>query len=175
MPLAPVIALTRCYERAARQPKIRAEQWARLAEDKAFPIDAAARDLTYAPRPFTEGIREEAVVLGLASASPGRRRVLMTVTFLTALTVQFVMVVLIRHRLGRRWLRRPVTVFVLTSVVYLGIAPALLAIPSIGLEDSYRLGIQRGYVDVGDPDPVLRDAGADARIPPDPSGTNGHP
>jgi uncharacterized protein YbjT (DUF2867 family) len=67
VPLAPVIALTRCYERAARRPKIRAEQWARLAEDKAFSIDAAARDLRYAPRPFGEGIREEAVAMGLAS------------------------------------------------------------------------------------------------------------
>jgi hypothetical protein len=74
----------------------------------------------------------------------------MTVTFMTVLVVQFVMVVLIRHRLGRHWLRRPVTVFVLTSVVYLGIAPALLAIPSIGIEDNFRLGIQRGYADSAD-------------------------
>jgi uncharacterized protein YbjT (DUF2867 family) len=70
VPLAPVIALTRCYERAVRQPKIRAEQWARLAEDKAFPVDAAAGDLRYAPRPFGEGIREEAAAMGLASKPP---------------------------------------------------------------------------------------------------------
>jgi nucleoside-diphosphate-sugar epimerase len=66
VPLAPVIALTRGYERLSRRPRIRAEQWQRLAEDKAFPIDAAARDLGYAPRSFAEGIREEAVALGLA-------------------------------------------------------------------------------------------------------------
>jgi uncharacterized protein YbjT (DUF2867 family) len=66
VPLAPVIALTRCYERSGRRPKIRAEQWLRLAEDKAFPIDAAARDLKYAPRPFAEGIGAEAVALGLS-------------------------------------------------------------------------------------------------------------
>jgi uncharacterized protein YbjT (DUF2867 family) len=66
VPLAPVIALTRGYERVSRRPRIRAEQWERLAEDKAFPIDAAARDLAYAPRTFGAGIRGEAVTLGLA-------------------------------------------------------------------------------------------------------------
>ena len=66
VPLAPTIVLTRCYERVSRRPRIRAEQWERLAEDKAFSIDAAARDLVYAPRTFGEGIRAEAVTLGLA-------------------------------------------------------------------------------------------------------------
>jgi uncharacterized protein YbjT (DUF2867 family) len=66
VPLSAVVALTRGYERLSRRPRIRAEQWQRLAEDKAFPIDAAARDLAYAPRSFAEGIREEAAALGLA-------------------------------------------------------------------------------------------------------------
>ena len=70
VPLAPVIALTRGYERLSRRPRIRVEQWQRLAEDKAFPIDAAALDLDYAPRPFAEGIRAEAAALGLARPSP---------------------------------------------------------------------------------------------------------
>jgi len=70
VPLAPVIALTRGYERHSRKPRIRAEQWARLAEDKAFPVDAAARDLAYAPRTFDEGIRAEARTLGLAPHAP---------------------------------------------------------------------------------------------------------
>ncbi len=65
VPLAPVIAATRGYERVSRRPRIRAEQWQRLAEDKAFPIDDAARDLDYAPRSFAEGIRGEAESLGL--------------------------------------------------------------------------------------------------------------
>ena len=71
-----MIALTRCYERLSRRPRIRAEQWQRLAEDKAFPIEAAARDLDYAPRSFTAGIQAEAASLGLGpegslgSASP---------------------------------------------------------------------------------------------------------
>jgi nucleoside-diphosphate-sugar epimerase len=65
VPLTPVIAATRGYERISTRPKIRAEQWQRLAEDKAFPIDAAARDLGYVPRSFAAGIREEAEALGL--------------------------------------------------------------------------------------------------------------
>ena len=73
VPLAPVIALTRGYERVSRRPRIRVEQWQRLAEDKAFPIDAAARDLDYAPRPFAEGIRAEAAALGLTPSPPARR------------------------------------------------------------------------------------------------------
>ena len=78
VPLAPVIALTRCYERLSTRPRIRAEQWQRLAEDKAFPIDAARRDLDFAPRPFADGIRAEAAALGLLSASlvpPARQAV----------------------------------------------------------------------------------------------------
>jgi uncharacterized protein YbjT (DUF2867 family) len=74
VPLAPVIALTRGYERLSRQPRFRAEQWQRLAEDKAFAIDAAVRDLDYAPRPFAEGIRAEAAALGLgAPPTPTKR------------------------------------------------------------------------------------------------------
>jgi uncharacterized protein YbjT (DUF2867 family) len=74
VPMAPVIAATRGYERLSRQPRIRVEQWQRLAEDKSFPIEAAARDLDYAPRPFAEGIRAEAASLGLGPASPRSRR-----------------------------------------------------------------------------------------------------
>ena len=69
VPLVPVIALTRGYERLSRRPRIRVEQWQRLAEDKAFPIDAARRDLEFAPRPLAAGVHEEAVALGLG-ASP---------------------------------------------------------------------------------------------------------
>lgn len=63
VPLAPVIALTRTYERASRNPRIRAEQWQRLAEDKAFSIEDAARDLAFVPRSFGTGIRAEAALL----------------------------------------------------------------------------------------------------------------
>ena len=71
VPLAPVIALTRGYERVSRRPRIRVEQWQRLAEDKAFSIDAAVRELDYAPRSFADGIRAEAAGLGLAACLSG--------------------------------------------------------------------------------------------------------
>jgi len=73
VPLAPVIALTRGYQRISRRPRIRVEQWQRLAEDKAFGIEAAVRDLDYAPRSFAAGIRAEAAALGLAG-QPNHRR-----------------------------------------------------------------------------------------------------
>jgi uncharacterized protein YbjT (DUF2867 family) len=70
LPLAPAIALTRGYERISARPRIRAEQWQRLAEDKAFQVQAAARDLGYAPRSFAVGIRAEAESLGLIRRPP---------------------------------------------------------------------------------------------------------
>jgi uncharacterized protein YbjT (DUF2867 family) len=66
VPLAPLVAAARCYERLSAHPRIRAEQIQRLAEDKAFAIGDAARDLGYEPRPFAEGILVEACALGLA-------------------------------------------------------------------------------------------------------------
>jgi uncharacterized protein YbjT (DUF2867 family) len=70
VPLRPVVAAARGYELFSRNPRIRVEQLRRLAEDKAFSIDDAVRDLGYAPRPFAEGIRAEAHAMGLA-AGPG--------------------------------------------------------------------------------------------------------
>jgi hypothetical protein len=70
VPLAPLVAAAQCYELLSAKPRIRAEQLQRLAEDKAFAIDDAARDLGYAPRPFTDGILDEARALGLAPGPP---------------------------------------------------------------------------------------------------------
>jgi nucleoside-diphosphate-sugar epimerase len=67
VPLPPVLAAARGYELVSRQPRIRAEQVARLAEDKSFAIEAAARDLGFAPRSFAAGIASEARALGLAA------------------------------------------------------------------------------------------------------------
>ena len=67
VPLAPLVTLARGYERASRNPRIRAEQLLRLAEDKAFGIDDAVRDLGYAPCRFEVGIQAEARMLGLTS------------------------------------------------------------------------------------------------------------
>jgi uncharacterized protein YbjT (DUF2867 family) len=67
VPLSPVVAAARGYELVSRNPRIRVEQLRRLAEDKAFVIDSAARDLGYSPRSFADGIRAEAEALGLAA------------------------------------------------------------------------------------------------------------
>ena len=66
---------------------------------------------------------------------------------LFALLLQATSVVLLRHRLGKTWLRRPAVILVLTSVVYQGVSPVLMAIPSIGAWDIYRRGVQQAYVD----------------------------
>ncbi|MHB1533055.1 MAG: SDR family oxidoreductase [Acidimicrobiales bacterium] len=62
VPLGPVTAAARLYERLARRPRLRAEQLERLGEDKAFDIGAATA-LGYRPRPFAEGIAAEAAML----------------------------------------------------------------------------------------------------------------
>jgi uncharacterized protein YbjT (DUF2867 family) len=67
VPLSPVVAAARGYELLSRNPRVRVEQLRRLAEDKAFAIDDAVRDLGYAPRPFAVGIRAEARAMGLAA------------------------------------------------------------------------------------------------------------
>ena len=71
----------------------------------------------------------------------------MSATLLLALLLQTVSMVLLRHRLGKTWLRRPVTILVLASVVYQGISPTLLSFPQIRAQDIYRYGIQQSYAD----------------------------
>ncbi len=73
VPLAPIIAVARGYERNSQHPRIKVEQLERLAEDKAFRIDDAAGDLGYAPRPFGDGIALEAALMNLAPWRDGRR------------------------------------------------------------------------------------------------------
>ncbi|KQC36344.1 FkbM family methyltransferase [Frankia sp. ACN1ag] len=60
VPARPVLAAVRAYERRAATPRLKAEQIARLAEDKAFDIGPAMRDLDHRPRPFGVGIAEQA-------------------------------------------------------------------------------------------------------------------
>lgn len=69
VPLAPAVAAARCYELCSARPRIRAEQLRRVAEDKAFSIDEAVRDLHFAPRPFCAGIKAEASALGLSKGT----------------------------------------------------------------------------------------------------------
>jgi nucleoside-diphosphate-sugar epimerase len=63
VPLTPLVAGARLYEAVTRRPHLRAEQLERLAEDKAFDIGPARADLDYDPRPFAQGIKEEASLL----------------------------------------------------------------------------------------------------------------
>ncbi len=73
VPLAPIIAVARGYERISQEPRIKVEQLERLAEDKAFRIDDAVRDLGHAPRPFEDGIALEAALMNLAPWGDWRR------------------------------------------------------------------------------------------------------
>jgi nucleoside-diphosphate-sugar epimerase len=66
LPLAPVAGGVRVLETLRLPSPVKSEQVLRLAEDKAFPHDDAARDLGFAPRSFEVGIAEEARLLGLA-------------------------------------------------------------------------------------------------------------
>jgi len=63
VPLAPVVGLVRLYEAVAPSPRLRSEQVARLAEDKAVDIGPARADLDFEPRSFADGIRAEAALL----------------------------------------------------------------------------------------------------------------
>lgn len=60
VPLRPAIQLLSLYERLSRRPRLKAEQLRRLAEDKAFSVEAAARDLGFSPRSFRTGVTEQA-------------------------------------------------------------------------------------------------------------------
>lgn len=71
----------------------------------------------------------------------------MTVSLAAALLMQVIAIMLLRLRLGRRWLRHPVSVMVLVSVVYQGVTPLLDAVPSIGTRDTFRAGIGQGDID----------------------------
>lgn len=67
IPLRPTIAAMRLYEGLVPAPRLKAEQLERLAEDKAFDISDAQRDLDFAPRPFRVGVAEEASMLAAGS------------------------------------------------------------------------------------------------------------
>lgn len=62
VPLIPAVGAIRLYERLARHPRLKSEQLERLAEDKAFDVTPARRDLAYAPRSFLDGITAEAAL-----------------------------------------------------------------------------------------------------------------
>jgi uncharacterized protein YbjT (DUF2867 family) len=59
LPIRPMAAAAGLWHRLGLPPRVSAEQVLRLAEDKAFPLDAARRDWGYAPRGFREGLADE--------------------------------------------------------------------------------------------------------------------
>lgn len=70
----------------------------------------------------------------------------MSVSLAAALLMQAIAITLLRLRLGRRWLRHPVSVMVLIAAVYQGLAPLLEAVPSADIQDTFRVGIQSSYI-----------------------------
>ncbi|MGH3205630.1 MAG: hypothetical protein ACRDP5_26795 [Streptosporangiaceae bacterium] len=74
----------------------------------------------------------------------------MSTTLLAGLLTQAVSLTLLRHRVGRRWLLRPVGLFMVASSVNLGIAPVLLAIPSVSAQDGFAIGVKRSFTDQAD-------------------------
>jgi uncharacterized protein YbjT (DUF2867 family) len=59
LPLGPMATAAGLWRRLGLPPRVSSEQVLRLAEDKAFPLEAARRDWGYAPRGFREGLAEE--------------------------------------------------------------------------------------------------------------------
>jgi uncharacterized protein YbjT (DUF2867 family) len=59
LPLEPIRRALLLAETLRLPLPIKSEQVLRLREDKAYPLDAARRDLGYAPRPFHEGVALE--------------------------------------------------------------------------------------------------------------------
>jgi hypothetical protein len=74
----------------------------------------------------------------------------MTLTLAIALLVQVAGAALLRLRLGKSWLRRPVTLLFLASMIDQAVSPVLLAIPQVGQWDTFRQGIPRAFTDEAD-------------------------
>lgn len=71
----------------------------------------------------------------------------MSLSLAVALCLQTVALFLLRHRLGRGWLRRPVTVLAFVAVICQGLPEVLLVVPSIRVWDIDRLGISQSFID----------------------------
>jgi len=59
VPLRPTLYLARLYEKLSSRPRITSEQVLRMAEDRAFDISAARRDLDFRPLGFEEAVRRQ--------------------------------------------------------------------------------------------------------------------
>jgi hypothetical protein len=74
----------------------------------------------------------------------------MSVTLMLALLLQLAAITLLRVRLGKGWLRRPVVLLILTSSIYNGLSQIFLAFPSVGEWDIYRQGVRQSFTDSAD-------------------------
>jgi hypothetical protein len=72
-----------------------------------------------------------------------------TVTLAGAILLQITGLALLRHRLGRAWLRRPVTWLFLACVVYQGASAVLIMFPSVAAQDTFRTGVDASFIDDG--------------------------
>jgi hypothetical protein len=72
----------------------------------------------------------------------------MSATLLAALVIQLLSVGILRARLGRRWLGRPFTLFVLMATVFHGISEVLIRVAPAGVHvHSPRWSIEQSYID----------------------------
>ncbi len=67
LPIGPIRAMVKLYEKLSRRPRIKDEQILRLLEDKAFDHSDARSDFGFNPRSYETGIRAEAISAGFAS------------------------------------------------------------------------------------------------------------
>jgi len=70
LPEKPFIALLNTFEKMGLPLPIKAEQVLRLNEDKVFGFEDAARDFSYKPRSFREGMILQLQEMGLLDARP---------------------------------------------------------------------------------------------------------
>ena len=59
VPFRPTLLAVRVYEKLVKRARLTSEQIQRMAEDKAFDISAARRDLGFSPISFSEGLRRQ--------------------------------------------------------------------------------------------------------------------
>ena len=64
VPLFVAVPLIRLYEKWTRNPAVRVDQVRRMAEDRAFDISRAEKDLGFAPKSFSVGMREAMQING---------------------------------------------------------------------------------------------------------------
>lgn len=71
----------------------------------------------------------------------------MTAVLAFALLLEACGIALLRYRLGKAWLRRPMTICYLASVAYQGVSAALLTSAAIRQQDIFRQGIAPAFAD----------------------------